>query len=147
MSFKLFLGEKAHLPTRGTDQAAGLDLYASQSMNIPANSRRAVDTQVYVALAPGTFARILPRSGLALNKGIDIGAGVVDSDYRGPIKVIIFNLSTEDWFVNVGDRIAQMVILPYLAPQMEVVDSVTGLHATKRGESGFGSTGVELNKT
>lgn len=141
MSFKLYLGEKASMPTRGTDGAAGLDLYASESMVIPASGRRAIDTQVYVALGAGTFARILPRSGLALNKGIDIGAGVVDSDYRGPIKVIVFNLGTEDWSVKRGDRIAQMVILPYLSPQMEVVTSVDHLAATERGVAGFGSTG------
>ena len=87
------LDKTAKLPTKGSARAAGHDLYAAENATIPAGQRGLVDTKIAVALPPGTYGRIAPRSGLAVKRGIDIGAGVVDADYRGTLKVLLINSS------------------------------------------------------
>ena len=87
----------------------------------------------------GCYGRIAPRSGLALKKFIDIGAGVIDADYRGEIGVILFNFSDTDFAVNMGDKIAQIVFEKIKTPKIKEVKSLEG---TERGDDGFGSTGV-----
>jgi dUTP pyrophosphatase len=127
------------VPTRGSEQAAGLDIYSSINITIPAGERRTVKTNISVEIPPKYYGRIAPRSGLANKNGIDVLAGVVDSDYRGELLVILYNTGKEDFVVNRGDRIAQLIIEPYIAPVIEVVEE---LDETARGASGFGSTGV-----
>ena len=107
---------------------------------IPAGGRGVVKTDLCIACPAGTYARIAPRSGLAVKKGIDVGAGVVDADYRGNVGVVLFNLGTDDFVVDVGDRIAQLILEKVnMAPVVEVEE----LTETERGAGGFGSTGVK----
>ena len=98
-----------------------------------------VKTDLSVACPEGTYARIAPRSGLAKKKGIDVGAGVIDADYRGPVGVILFNFGEDDFEIKRGDRIAQMIL-----EQVSMVPAiqVESLDDTERGAAGFGSTGV-----
>lgn len=104
------LSATAKPPTRGSAFAAGYDLYASKATTIPARDRVLVDTDISIAVPEGTYGRVAPRSGLAVKHGIDTGAGVIDADYRGPVKVLLFNLSETDFEVQVGDRIAQIIV-------------------------------------
>lgn len=134
------LSPHATLPTRGSPYAAGLDLHSACSLVIPPNGGRAVvPTDLSIACPPGTYARIAPRSGLAVKKGIDVGAGVVDADYRGPVGVVLFNFGTEEFVIETGDRIAQLILEQIV--QAEIVECAS-LEETERGEGGFGSTGV-----
>ena len=133
------LNENAILPTRGTPHSAGLDLYASHQAVIPAKGQAVVHTDISVAVPEGHYGRVAPRSGLALNHGLDIGGGVIDCDYRGEICLIMFNFSDKDYSVNYGDRLAQLVIEKI--SMMDVVE-VESLDNTERGSQGFGSTGI-----
>lgn len=128
----------AQTPKRMTDEAAGYDLYSSESMIIPPRCRILVSTGLKMALPYGTYGRVAPRSGLSV-KGIDVGAGVVDSDYRGIVKVLLINSNEEGFEIKHGDRIAQLIIEPIMMPPVNIVDKLTD---TKRGVDGFGSTGV-----
>ncbi|KAH9963200.1 dUTP diphosphatase [Russula dissimulans] len=130
--------EKAKLPTRGSAFAAGYDLYSAERKVIPAHGKALIDTQLSIAVPPGTYGRVAPRSGLASKFMIDTGAGVIDADYRGILFVLLFNLSDVDFTVEEGDRIAQLVIEKIETPAVLEVDD---LDATLRGENGFGSTG------
>ena len=128
----------AHLPSKGSKDAAGWDLYASCAISVPARGRALVPTDVSLVIPPGYYGRIAPRSGLALKHGIDVGAGVVDSDYRGDVGVLLFNMSDDRFQVEVGDRVAQIIFTP--CPMMTLIEQVA-LPTTERGVSGFGSTG------
>ena len=133
------LNNNAALPKRSTDGAARYDLCASQICTIPAKGKGLVKTGLSLSFPTGIYARIAPRSGLALKKFIDVGAGVVDPDYRGEVGVVLFNHSDQDFEVKMGDRIAQLILeridtLP--------VEEVQALEDTVRGSGGFGSTGV-----
>ncbi|KAF2404018.1 dUTP diphosphatase [Trichodelitschia bisporula] len=132
------LSESAKAPTRGSKFAAGLDLYAAEETVIPARGRGFVATGIAIAVPVGTYGRVAPRSGLAAKHGIDTGAGVIDADYRGEVKVILFNFSDEEFAVNVGDRVAQLIVERIVTPEVEVVQM---LDQTVRGAGGFGSTG------
>ncbi|KAK7205620.1 Deoxyuridine 5'-triphosphate nucleotidohydrolase [Myxozyma melibiosi] len=133
-----FLGPKAKMPTRGSEHAAGYDLYTTETATIPAHGRVMVATDIAIALPVGTYGRVAPRSGLATKHGIQTGAGVIDCDYRGPLKILLFNHSDVDFVVNEGDRVAQMVVERIMMPETKLVDE---LPETVRGEGGFGSTG------
>ena len=102
----------------------------------------AVPTGLAIALPSGTEAQIRPRSGLALKKGITClnTPGTIDSDYRGEIKIILANLGDQTFMVRHGDRIAQMVIAPYIRAELHLVEELGG---TERGAGGFGSTGID----
>ena len=100
----------ARLPTRGSANAAGYDLYSAEAKIVRARGRALVDTQLSVAVPPGTYGRMAPRSGLASRLSIDVGAGVIDADYRGVIYVLLVNHSENDFEVSVGDRIAQLLL-------------------------------------
>jgi deoxyuridine 5'-triphosphate nucleotidohydrolase len=128
----------AQLPRRATPGSAGLDLYSAEELTIPAGERRLVDLGFSMAFSKLCYARIAPRSSLAV-KGIDVGAGVIDADYRGPVKVLLINNSKQDFPVRVRDRVAQMIFekIRMLEP-MQVDD----LDSTSRGAGGFGSTGL-----
>ncbi len=95
-----------------------------------------------MAIPIGNYGRIAPRSGLAAKNFIDVGAGVIDSDYRGEVKVLLFNFSTTDFKINVGDRIAQLIIEKYTRTDIEEVTE-GDLDSTERWAGGFGSTGVQ----
>ena len=146
MKIKL-LYEDAYAPTRGSEQAAGLDLYAYDDIDkeyeflIRPGEVVKINTGIAIALDPGTAALILPRSGLATKKGLRPAntPGLIDADYRGPVIVALRNDSKEEQVVKVGERIAQMMIIPYVTGYPEIVDE---LDDTKRGSCGFGSTGV-----
>lgn len=132
------VSEDAKMPTRATDGAAGLDMYACQSAVIGAGKRNLVDTGVSIAIPHGYVGLIWPRSGLALKKGLDVGAGVIDSDYRNVIGVLLFNHTDDPYRVEPGDRIAQILIQPAVMVQPVQVSS---LDQTDRGQAGYGSTG------
>ena len=104
------LRDNAVLPVRGTAGAAGYDISAASGCVIPAHGKGSVDTGLAVSLPPGTYALIAPQLGLAYYHFIDVGAGVVDLDFWGEIKVILFNHYVEDFRVQAGDRIAQLIL-------------------------------------
>jgi len=132
------------LPAYETEGAAGMDLRAAvaedQPVTIRPGGRALVPTGLSIAVPAGFEAQIRPRSGLALKKGITClnTPGTVDSDYRGEVAVILANLGEEDFVIRRGDRIAQMVIAPYVRAQWS---EVPDLEETSRGAGGFGSTG------
>ncbi|KAF5363794.1 hypothetical protein D9756_000787 [Leucocoprinus leucothites] len=130
--------EKARLPTRGSPLSAGYDLYSAEKKVIPAHGKALVNTQISIAVPAGTYGRVAPRSGLASKFMIDTGAGVIDADYRGIVFVLLFNLSNEDFQVEEGDRIAQLIIERIYNPD---ILEVNDLEETLRGAGGFGSTG------
>ncbi|XP_051139780.1 deoxyuridine 5'-triphosphate nucleotidohydrolase [Andrographis paniculata] len=132
------LSEKATLPSRGSPLSAGYDLSSAADAKVPARGKALIPTDLSIAIPEGTYARGAPRSGLALKHCVDVGAGVIDADYRGPVKVILFNHSDVDFEVKIGDRIAQLIIQKIVTPEVMEVDD---LDATVRGDGGFGSTG------
>jgi dUTP pyrophosphatase len=139
MSLKVLrLNDDSILPSRGTKHSAGLDLFSPLSIDVSPMERMLIKLNISIELPNGTYGHILPRSGLSLKNGIHIGAGVIDSDYRGNVGVLLFNLSNEVFHVNKGDRIAQMVIKRYESLDVEEIFSNT---ETERGNGGFGSTG------
>merc|ERR1711862_510068 len=113
---------------------------------VPSQQRRVVKTDLSIACPKGTYGRIAPRSGLAVKHGIDVGAGVVDADYRGPVGVVLFNFGDKDFTIEIGDRIAQL-ILEKICADVEIVQVEGELDDTKRGSGGFGSTGVKKQRT
>ncbi|KAI0512484.1 deoxyuridine 5'-triphosphate nucleotidohydrolase [Xylaria bambusicola] len=133
------LSDKARLPTRGSAFAAGYDMYSSQATTVPARGKVLVDTDIAIAVPAGTYGRVAPRSGLASKHSIQTGAGVIDADYRGQVKILLFNHSDVDYSIAEGDRIAQLVIERIYTP--EVVE-VAELEESVRGAGGFGSTGT-----
>jgi dUTP pyrophosphatase len=133
------LTEHAIVPTRGSALAAGYDLYSAYDYVIPANGKILAKTDIQVKVPHGTYGRVAPRSGLAWKNHIDIGAGVVDEDYRGNVGVVMFNHSAVEFVVKAGDRVAQLVCEKISYPDIEVLDT---LDETIRGEGGFGSTGT-----
>lgn len=132
------LTETATIPTRATEFSAGLDLYADEDIDIPARGRALVSTGFALALDPWTVGLIWPRSGLAMKYGLDTSAGVIDSDYRGEVKVLLCNGAHDPYHVSRGDRIAQLVITPIFRSPLRAVDA---LQETERGKDGFGSSG------
>lgn len=141
-TMKLFVKKQsatAQLPARATPEAAGYDLFANADLTITAKGKALVDTGIAIAIPAGYYGRIAPRSGLAHKFFIDVGAGVIDADYRGNVGVILFNFGEKDFAVKVGDRIAQLLIEKIANPDVVEVES---LDDTVRKDGGFGSTGV-----
>jgi dUTP pyrophosphatase len=132
------LTPNAKVPTRATSLSAGYDLSSVENTVVQARQRKLIKTGLSIIVPEGHYGRIAPRSGLALKKGIDVGAGVCDADYTGEICVILFNHSDEDFIVNEGDRIAQFILEQISTPDIEVVSE---LDETGRGSNGFGSSG------
>lgn len=132
------LSEYATIPTRTKEGDAGLDLYSAVDFIIIPQNHVAIDTNIAIEIPSGYYGRIAPRSGLAYKYGIDVLAGVVDAGFRGELKVILANLGKETFNIKKGDRIAQLIITPYLRLTPK---SVEFLNETERGESGFGSSG------
>ena len=138
------LNEKAMLPTRGSEQAAGWDLYSNneEAITVEAHKTVMIGTGLSMAIPNGYFGAIYARSGLASKQGLRPAncVGVVDSDYRGELIVALHNDTNENKTVNPHERIAQLVVMPYLAVNFEETDN---LDETVRGENGFGSTGLK----
>ena len=143
---KVQVVNKGHqpLPAYATVQSAGMDLRANidEPIVLKPLERRLIPTGLHIALPAGYEAQVRPRSGLALKKGITVlnSPGTVDADYRGEVGVLLINLSQEDFVVNDGERIAQMVIARH--EQAEFVE-VEVLDETERGEGGYGHTGTK----
>ena len=134
------LSENATIPTQGTSFAAGYDLYAAEDAVVVCGTRKLIKTNVSMEITPGYYGRIAPRSGLAYKNGIDVLAGVIDSDYRGDIGVILYNTDKNiDFTVKKGDRIAQII---FEACYTATLNTVENLDNTLRQGGGYGSTGV-----
>lgn len=133
------ISDNAFIPKKGTPQSAGYDLRASNGYIIPAYGRELVSTGLIIEMPYGYYGRIAPRSGLAFNNFIDVGAGVIDPDYRGEIKILLYNFGSEVFHVRKGDRVAQLILERFCIEASEI--EVDSLETTERGENGFGSTG------
>lgn len=135
---------KQPLPQYATPQSAGMDLRANieEAITLHPMERRLIPTGLYIALPVGYEAQIRPRSGLALKHGITVlnTPGTVDADYRGELMVLLINLSNEDFVINIGERIAQMVVARHEQVEFTLVEE---LDATERGAGGYGHTGVK----
>ena len=127
------------LPEYGSSRAAGADLRASESLSIPPGGRAAVPTGLHVAIPPGYVGLVWPRSGLALRHGIDTLAGVIDSDYRGEVKVVLVNHGGQQFAIAAGDRVAQLLVQRI---ERAAFTRAETLDETPRGQGGFGSTGA-----
>ena len=127
-------------PSRSRNGDAGYDLRATDRVSIPQEGRRLVGTGIAVALPEGVAGLVTPRSGLAIEHGLTLlnAPGLIDPNYRGEIKVILHNTSERRYTVEIGDRIAQLLLVPYWAPELEVVEA---LPESERGAGGFGSSG------
>jgi dUTP pyrophosphatase len=134
------VNEDAIIPTKGSDYAAGYDLYATKDEVIFPHNTTKVSTGLAIEIPEGYFGGIFARSGLASKKRVRPAncVGVIDSDYRGEIIVLLHNDSERHQFISKGDRIAQLIVLPYFSIEFEEVEN---LNETERGEGGFGSTG------
>lgn len=143
MNVQIINKSKHATPNYETEGAAGMDLRANidASITLKPLKRAIVKTGLFIALPIGFEAQVRPRSGLAAKKGITVlnSPGTVDADYRGEIGVILVNLSNEDFIINDGERIAQLVIAKHERVLWKEVDV---LNETERGSGGFGSTGV-----
>ena len=137
------ISKSGRIPEYKTEGASGMDLkaYLSQPVTLHPMERMLVPTGLYMELPPGYEAQARARSGLAIKHGIGLvnGIGTIDSDYRGELCIPLINWSSEDFVINDGDRIAQLVIARYEKVEVELTDS---LEETERGEGGFGHTGV-----
>ena len=144
MKIKVVNKSKHPLPHYATTQSAGMDLRANlnESITLKPLDRTLVKTGIFMELPIGYEAQVRPRSGLAFKKGITVlnTPGTIDADYRGEVGVILVNLSNEDFVVEDGERVAQMVIAKHEQPSWEEVEE---LIETKRGAGGFGSTGIK----
>ena len=132
------LHPEAKLPSRGSERAAGLDLCAVERVTLAPGGRAAVRTGLAVAIPEGFYGRVAPRSGLAVRHGIDVLAGVIDSDYRGEILCALVNHGAEPFEIEPGARVAQLVVEAIATPDPGWADD---LEETSRGAGGFGSTG------
>ena len=143
MIVKVINTSKNALPEYATKMSAGFDLRASlkEPVTLKAGDRMLIGTGLFMALPPGYEAQVRPRSGLALKKGITVlnAPGTVDADYRGEVGVILYNASKEDFVIEPGERIAQMVIAKYERINWEQVET---LDETERGAGGFGHSGT-----
>uniref|UniRef100_A0A8C5WEA9 Deoxyuridine 5'-triphosphate nucleotidohydrolase n=1 Tax=Leptobrachium leishanense TaxID=445787 RepID=A0A8C5WEA9_9ANUR len=132
------LSEHAFTPTRGSARAAGYDLYSAYDYVIPPMDKAVVKTDIQICIPTGCYGRVAPRSGLAAKYFIDVGAGVIDEDYRGNVGVVMFNFGKEPFVVTKGDRVAQLICERIVYPDLHEVKVLDG---TERGDGGFGSTG------
>jgi len=143
MVLKLVNKSNNDLPRYETELSAGMDVrsFIESPIILKPFERKLVNTGLYAQLEKGYEIQVRPRSGLALKKGITVlnSPGTIDADYRGEIGVILINLSNDDFIINSGDRIAQLVVSKHEQPNLEQTDF---LDSTLRGEKGFGSTGV-----
>lgn len=134
---KIMLDDGAYMPTRAHRTDAGLDLYSPVDVMIMPHASAVIDTGVHVELPPGSVGFLKSKSGLNVRHGI-LGEGVIDAGYTGSIRVKLYNHGGEEYYIQRGDKITQLVILPVILPDLEQVEK---LDDTERGCGGFGSTG------
>lgn len=134
---KVMLDEGAYMPTRAHSMDAGLDLYSPVDVMIMPRANAVIDTGVHVELPPGSVGFLKSKSGLNVKYGI-LGEGVIDAGYTGSIRVKLYNHSGERYYIQRGDKITQLVILPVILLDLKQVEM---LEDTDRGANGFGSTG------
>ena len=132
------LDDRATLPTRGSSSSAGLDLYSIEDITIGPQKRIVARTGLAVAVPVGFYGRVAPRSGLAVKNGLDVLAGVIDSDYRGEVCCALLNTGDEAINLPQGSRLCQLIIEQIITPAPEWANE---LDETARGAGGFGSTG------
>lgn len=128
----------AKLPFKATEFSAGYDLFSNEDIIIEPSERALICTDLQISIPNDHYGRIAPRSSLAVKYSIDIGAGVIDSDYTGHLKILLINNGKEAFIVNKHHRIAQLIIEKISRPEIIEVDD---LSSTERGDKGFGSTG------
>jgi dUTP diphosphatase len=132
------LDSRAVLPSRGSALAAGLDVCSIEDLRIESRQRAIAKTGLAVAIPPGFYGRVAPRSGLAAKNGLDVLAGVIDSDYRGELCVLLYNTGDEAIDLPAGSKVCQLIIEQIITPE---ATWVSDLDETARGAGGFGSTG------
>ena len=141
MKVKIINKSQHPLPKYQTELSAGMDLYANldESITLKSLERKLIPTGLFLEIPAGFEAQIRPRSGLSIKNGITVlnAPGTIDADYRGEIGVILVNLSSENFSINNGDRIAQMVVAKYETAEWQEVSEI---NETERGAGGFGST-------
>lgn len=138
------LSSHALFPKKSSVNAAGYDLYSIETGVIKPKERRLILTGIALEIPSGYYGRVAPRSGLAFKHGIDVMAGVIDSDYRGEVGVILYNSdSFNDFIFNIGDKIAQIIFEKYYDFVFNEVFQIKDLNETQRGDGGFGSTGIQ----
>jgi len=137
MKMKIKLSERAKMPVRAFPDDAGLDIFTPDMLIIKPHKSVKVDTGVHVEIPKGYVGFLKSKSGLNVKRNL-IGEGVIDSGYTGSIVVKLYNLGEDIVLINAGEKIIQLVLLPIITPELEVVDE---LEATERGTGGFGSTG------
>lgn len=126
------------LPVKGTRSQAGLTLFSDEEVKIPKKSKKLISTGIKMKIPIHHYGRIAPLTNLSENHFLDIGAGVVDSDYRGEVKVLLFNFSNEDFLIKKGDCVAQIIFEKIFKGGVEEVEKLAD---SERGQGGFGSTG------
>jgi len=134
------LSEHGFQPIKGTPLSAGFDLHSAYDYSVPSKEKQLVKTDIAIEVPEGYYGRIAPRSGLAVKKFIDIGAGVIDRDYRGNVGVVLFNFGSDSFEIKKGDKIAQLILVKIA--DIDKCEEVESLDETERGAAGFGSTGV-----
>ena len=143
MNLNIKLDENAKIPEYGSEYAAGIDLFSSNTEDIiiPPKNRKLIPTGLYISWDdPNYYMRIAPRSGLSVKNCIDVGAGVIDYDYRGELKILLINNSNDkEFIVSKNMKIAQMIPTKMVRLNLNITDT---LEETVRGNGGFGSTGV-----
>jgi len=132
------LDPRAVLPRRGSARSAGLDICSIEDLEIGPGQRIAARTGLAVAIPPGFYGRVAPRSGLAAKNGLDVLAGVIDSDYRGEVQCLLYNTGDEKIILPAGNKICQLIVEQIIMPEAVWA---TDLEETVRGAGGFGSTG------
>jgi dUTP pyrophosphatase len=131
------------MPERCSEYAAGYDLSSPDNHVLPSKGKKLIPLNFKIQIPIGYYGRIAPRSGIALKNFIDVGAGVIDCDYRGNVGVLLFNFSDTDFHIQRGDRIAQLIIEKIITPDIIIVNK---LNESIRGENGFGHTGIGERK-
>src|SRR6201995_2255711 len=137
------INPEARIPTKGSQRAAGHDLYTQEAKKIPAKGQAIIGTRIAIGLPPGTYGRIAPRSGLAAKHALTTNAGVIDADYTGEVKIIMVNYGEQDYEVQKGDKIAQLIVERIMDEEIVLVKE---LDITERGAEGFGSSDTGMSK-
>ena len=136
------LNDNAQLPVRGRVGDAGYDLFACEDAIVDGNTWKGIGTGIAIEIPVDCYARVAPRSGLAAKHGIDVLAGVIDHNYRGEIRVILYNHGSNELNIKAGDRIAQLIFERIYTPDVIHEVPYEELSNTSRGADGFGSSGV-----
>jgi len=134
--FVRLLSETSKVPMRMSEGAAGYDIYSNEDTIIKSQNRQLISTGISIEIPDNVYGQIAPRSSLAI-KEIDVGAGIIDSDYRGEVKVLLINNSVNDFVVKKGDRISQLILKMIYTPQIKIVEHLSN---SERNDGGFGST-------